>query len=137
MESKAKVQKDGGGQQVGGDVAPIHGLIERVQLARIVKAGRGEGSQAQQVEVQRFGRAGPAEIDEKADCQIGEPDGVLIVNSGIARGGLDKDVAFLKLDSIPPQRVPCLPQKRNLPERLRDIERFRNREALYLDEFIA
>src|SRR3569833_1522873 len=47
----------------------------------------------------RLGSAGAAVVNEETDKEVKRTDEVLVVESAVARGGLNKDRALLKLDA--------------------------------------
>ena len=87
--------------------------------------------------MQRLRRARPAIVNEQAYGEIRETDSILVVNGRIAWSRLNEDVVFLKLDAIAPERVLRLAQKRDLPERLWDLERLLNPEGVYSNQLIT
>ncbi len=107
-----------------------------------METGGGKREEAQDKELERLGGAGSPVIDEQPNREIEKTDAVLVVDGGITGRRLYEDVALLKFDPRSAQRVVCRPERYaigegDLPERLRNVERFSYREALNLNEFIA
>ena len=69
-ESQAKVKKDGWSKKISKEVSPVHRLIKRVELSRIVKGGSDKRKQAKNEEVQRLRRARPAKVDKQSNGQV-------------------------------------------------------------------
>ena len=132
------MQEDGGRQQGADDVSPVHDLIEGVQLARVMEAGRNKRSQAKDEEMQTLGSAGTAVVNKKSDGKIEKANQVLIVESGIVWSGLDVDVVFLKFDAVFAQRITGRTRQRmHLPKSLRNIQCARDWIALNPHHLIA
>ena len=87
--------------------------------------------------MQRFGRAGAAVIDEKADRKIKEADPKFVIESGISGRSLDENVVFLEVDPVPAQRVARLSEERDPPEHLRYIEGIVNRKLADFQNLVA
>src|SRR5947209_5460536 len=101
MEGQAKVEEYGRGYEASGDIAPVHCLIEGVELAGVMEAPGREGSETEQEKVQRFSRARAPVVDEKAGRKIKEANPKFVIESGISSRSLNKDVVLFKIDPIP------------------------------------
>ena len=69
-----EVQEESRLQRAGDDVAPVHHLVEQVELARVEERVHHEGREAKDVEVQRVGRGPAAEEDIEADAEVDQRD---------------------------------------------------------------
>src|SRR5579875_1830084 len=90
--------------------------------------------------MKRLHSAGATVVNEKADHQISDADTILVKKCRVAGRGLYKYVIFLKLNSVPPDRIAGLSENWDFPERLRDIQRVPDLEILDAgdaDELIA
>ena len=52
------MQKYRGREQPGGNIAPIHHLVERIELTGVMETGKDKARQAEHQEVQGFGSMG-------------------------------------------------------------------------------
>src|SRR5579875_324973 len=137
VKGEAEMEKNGGCEQVGGEITPIDEFVEGVQLARVVETAGDERHETEQDEVERFGGAGSAVIDEQANCQIEEANRVLVIERGIARALFDKNMVLLEVDAIPAERVGGLSKRRDLPERFRNVEGIVDRKTADPEELVA
>jgi hypothetical protein len=100
LESQAKVKKDGGRQQMHGDVAPIHEFVKGVEVAGIMETTGAKGSETEQEKLARFGGTGAAVVDKEADTEIEKPNHVLVIQYVVAAGARNIDIVFLENDSL-------------------------------------
>src|SRR5436305_8473096 len=87
--------------------------------------------------MQGLSSTGAPVIDEHPDREISKTDRKLVVHDRVPWCRLDKNIVFLKFNSISAQRITRLSQKRKAPKHLRDIQSPMDREVSNPDQLIA
>ncbi len=130
------MQKDGGRKNRSRHVPPVDGLIEGVQLPGVVEAGKNERQQAQNIEVNRSGRADTPVVDKQPDHQVDHADYVLVVD-GPVRHSFADHYQGRKLDIPAAQLVTGLAPGSDLLQHPRNIDALVDRIAGDLQQNIA
>ena len=71
------MQEQGRGEPARDQIAPVNDLIEGVQLAGVVEAGKDKGSETENIKMPGFIGAAAAEINKQADGEIDSADQIL------------------------------------------------------------
>ncbi len=102
-EGEDEVEKQGGLQNPGGDVAPIDRPVEIVQLAGVLERIGNEGDEAENVEVGGAGSGPAAQQDVEADAEIDERNQPQPVVERTLRG--NQNDAGIERDRLPEQGI--------------------------------
>ncbi len=79
------MEKQRGRQPTGHQVAPVHHLVERVQLARVMEAGKNKRGQTENIKMAGLRSTAPPEVNKQANRHIRRADQILIGKRHAAR----------------------------------------------------
>ncbi len=135
-ECQAEMEEKRGRQPPGDQISPVDDLVEVVELAGVVKAGKDEGDQAEQEEVPRLLRAAAAKIYKEPDGEIGRPHQILKIDRRIVRGLAHDDFGG-ELDAVSAHDIVLRRPGAHARQNARDIQSLCNRGGVDPDQHVA